>query len=171
MSRFLAVALLLACTSVRPADIAADTPRLQAHEPFVRRSPQDGLLCDRSIRAAIREVTNAVNATTGSSRRVEPDPRLAEAWTASGFDPARSAALIADKLPLSRPQHRLRVDLAPQKKGECVAIRISEECGPDLAPEGDPREWHACGDPQSGGFLQAKNRILETLGVTALEND
>ena len=87
------------------------------------------------------------------------------------YDLRHAASLLAAPF-APVPFRRLRIELVPRKAKRCIAVKLSEECGPELAPEGEPRTWHPCGDPASGPFLQARTTILEKLGVENVgEND
>lgn len=174
MSRFttrvhlFAVATLLVSCAAATADQPPTKPQ---HEPFVNTATHDGLLCEQSMRGAKnRLAAAAAGVHIDEPKQVAVDAYSRELWSGSPFRADRAAVLNVS-LPNARPEHRLRIDLAPQRDGDCIAIRISEECGPSLAPEGEPRAWHPCGDPGSGAFFNAKNQLLEKLGLSAVEND
>jgi hypothetical protein len=131
----------------------------------------DATLCERSLPQARRQLFEAVAASSAKPPVAASDASwLAADPTLTGIDRAKVESWISS-IPLSDGTRRLRIELLPLSGRDCISLKLFEECAPELAPEGDPRTWHACGDPSSGPFLRVREDILGRLGVAAGEVD
>lgn len=118
-------------------------------------------LCERSKEAAIERarqllVERGVTPTLVPSDRVSwLDEKRYARWLR-----LRDVTIFRAQLPQLRRGHELRIEAIPRTRPvNCVAVKIWEACAPELAPEGEPKQWHYCGDPVSKHVKTLKSAL------------
>ncbi len=141
-----------------------------AHEPFADRNA-DAIVCGKSAQSVARTVVRAMKSAGLTDITEQRGAYFLELPNHDRYDAAHARSFRARYPQGSR--RAFRAEVVPGKARQCVAVKFLEDCPPEMAPEGEPRAWHWCGDPASLLFLHDVQILRPMVGgrSAAVERD